>query len=155
MTVPLDKIRRRVRALTVRAAHPGTPPAEAAVARAMAADLTSRYGLDQLDPVPRPTAAIAPAVVHWMAGFSPSGKQSRAWCRCGYGTSPRATEDRALRALMDSHPLDAAECGLCGVVYPAADWVKFRAFLQVLKDPVTGDEFAMCINPRTCKAVGF
>jgi hypothetical protein len=99
--------------------------------------------------------AIAPAILHWMSGFTPSGNRSRAWCRCDYGTSPRATEDRALRALMDSHPLDVAECVLCGVVYPAADWVMFRGSLQVLKDPVTGDEFSMCINPSTCKAVGF
>jgi hypothetical protein len=70
-----------------------------------------------------------------MSGFSPSGSKSRAWCRCGYGTTPRADEDRALRALAASHQLDTAECVLWGVTYADTDWLDFRRFLQVLKDP--------------------
>ncbi|WP_218177715.1 DUF2786 domain-containing protein [Amycolatopsis australiensis] len=151
-----EKLRRRVSALMTRATHPGTPPEEAAASRAVADRLTRRYGLNQPEfPTFLVGAAIRPVIVHWMSGFSPSGNRSRAWCRCGYGTSPRVTECRALRALTDSHSLDVAECVLCGVVYPADDWVNFRGRLQVVKDPTTGDEFSMCINPKTCKAVGF
>lgn len=41
---------RRVRALIARADHPGTPPAEAAAARAIADQLVRKHGLRTLDP---------------------------------------------------------------------------------------------------------
>ncbi|TKG61527.1 DUF2786 domain-containing protein [Prauserella endophytica] len=145
-------IARKVRALTARASHPGTPTPEADAALAKANELTLRYGLHDLDswrPSPR---SIEPVVVHWMSGLTPAGTRYRAWCRCGFGTTPRANRDRAHRALADSHRLDGAECMLCGVIYADTDWINFRRFLQVLTDPMTGDEYAMCINPSTCRA---
>lgn len=85
-----------------------------------------------------------------MSGFTPSGSRQRAWCRCGYATTPRADYDRAQRALGADHPLDHAECTLCGVRY--TEWLDFGRFLQVLEDPVTGDEYAMCQDPIACRA---
>lgn len=41
---------------------------------------------------------------------------------------------------------------LCGVTYADTDWLDFRRFLQVLRDPMTGDEFAMCQDPAVCRA---
>src|SRR5258708_7604361 len=96
------KVIRRVRALIARAGHPGTPPPEADAARAKAEELVLKHGLRDLDPV---RAVSEPTIVHWMSGFTPSGSKSRAWCRCGHGTTPRADEDRALRALVASHQL--------------------------------------------------
>jgi hypothetical protein len=146
------KVIRRVRGLIARANHPGTLPTEAAAARAKADKLVLKYGLGDLAQLAResPPAERETTIVHWMSGFTPSGSKSRAWCRCGYRTTPRADEDRALRALVAAHQLDTAECVLCGVTY--ADWPDFDFFLQVLKDPMTGDEFAICQDPTACSA---
>lgn len=147
------KIARRVQALLARARHLSTPPHEAAAARAKADELTTKYNVR--DSAPRsapetPPTVTGPTVVHRMEGFTPSGARYRAWCRCGYGTSARASEDRALRALVADHHLDAPECVLCGIHYDTADWLDARDRLVVLEDPATGDEFTVCRDLQGC-----
>lgn len=149
-----DPRMRRVRALIARAAAPGAAPREADTARAKADELLLRYGLHELDAVEpvwgSPRAPSEPAIVHWMSGFSPSGSKVRATCRCGYETTPRADDDRALRALAADHNLDAAECVLCGVTYEDTNWLDLRQSLQLMKDPIMGDEYPMCLDPAVC-----
>jgi len=148
------KIARRVQALIARARHLSTPPHEAAAARAKADELTTKYNLRasaRSAPETLPTATV-PTVVHRMEGFTPSGARHRAWCRCGYGTSARTSEDRALRALVADHHLDAPECALCGVRYDTANWMAARDRLVVLEDPATGDEFTVCRDLQGCLA---
>jgi len=63
------------------------------------------------------------------AGFLPaSGGKARAACRCGYTTTPRTTETRALDALLSEHGYTGGDrCGICGAdsgqTYP---WERFE-----------------------------
>lgn len=155
MIADRDKILRRVRGLKARAQHHSTPTHEAASARAKADELVRKYALADLPApeAPRPAATVARAtVVHLMNGFTPAGARWRAWCRCGHRTTPRASYDRALRALAATHPLDVPECVLCGATYEDADWMAVRdRHLQVLDDPVLG-AFAVCRDVQQCLA---
>lgn len=134
------KITRRVQALIARAQHLSTPPPEAAAARTKADELTIKYNLK----TPARSTVDTPQTA--------TGARWRAWCRCGYGTSPRAAEDRALRALIADHHLDTPECVLCGASYGSADWMTIRDRLQVFQDPATGDEFTVCRDLQGCLA---
>ena len=143
-----DKIQRRVAALLARATHPGTAPPEAAASQAKADALIRKYGS------PPPLApTLEPKRVHLMSGFTPSGASKwRACCWCGFRTTPRATRERALRALGVDHALDVPECVLCGITYPDADWMTVRnRLLVVLDDPYTGGSFASCRDMDACQ----
>ena len=51
------------------------------------------------------------------SGFLPaSGGKARAACRCGYMTTPRISEARALDALLSEHGYTSGDCcRICGV----------------------------------------
>ncbi|WP_414942687.1 hypothetical protein [Amycolatopsis sp. cmx-11-51] len=109
--------------------------------------LTTTTGGDDWTP-PKPRA---PHVIHRMDGFSQSGAKGlwRAWCRCGHGTTPRVTRDRALTALRTdpAHPLEPTVCCLCGKNYTNVTgdgWMDGRDRLVVLTDTFSGDEFMVC-----------
>lgn len=155
------KILRRIRASIAQAEHPGTEADLAAASRAMADKLMARYGITAADLAPaavvpsvrRPTSAPVvpePRVVHLMSGFTSVGARQRAWCRCGYQTTPRASRTRALAALVAGHELDVPECVLCGKTYTDVDWVSRSLRLDVLTDPATGDEFMSCYDVLAC-----
>ncbi|MFG1913020.1 hypothetical protein [Kribbella sp. NPDC048928] len=46
-------------------------------------------------------------------GYGHSGSKVRAYCSCGYGTTPRASQERADAALTADHDLDPPVCALC------------------------------------------
>ena len=46
-----------------------------------------------------------PGPVHMRDGFGPVGKKHRAYCSCGYATTPRASQERAAAALNAEHKL--------------------------------------------------
>jgi len=94
-----------------------------------------------------PAPAAPPRIVHRMDGFTQTGAGKwRAWCRCGRGTTPRVTRDRALHALHadPTHPLDPMVCCLCEKDYARDRWMDGRDLLWVLTDTVSGDEFMVC-----------
>jgi hypothetical protein len=99
------------------------------------------------------TRRTAPRRVHLIDGLVPSGRKVCAVCTCGARTTPRVSEDRALAALVESHPLTEPTCVLCGADYAGTDWLTLRSrYVQVLTDPVTGDEFLTCRDlPRSCR----
>lgn len=149
------KMRRRVQALLERGRHPFTNPNEASLCLEKAHKLIAQHGLrDLVAEPPLPIAAKAPpVVVHQMSGFSPSGATKvRAWCRCGHGTTPRSSDERAYAALVASHPLDVPVCVVCDLSGEGADWMAIRDRLfRVYQDPHTGDEFVACRDVLACR----
>src|SRR5262249_8522645 len=91
--------------------------------------------------------------VHLMDGFLPAGRKVRAVCSCGYQTSPRVDERRALQALESEHGYTRPVCVLCGRDYEDRTWQQLRDMdLQVLTDPATGAEFIACRDaPPACR----
>lgn len=153
-----SRILRKFRALQALACNPGALPGEAENARARVEQFAVKYGLGTAaamwqSSVAMPTAPPVAAVVHLAGGFAPSGESKwRAYCRCGYGTTPRVTRERARRALITTHELDAPECVLCGVSYAHPGSAEFwDRFLEVLTDPSTADEFIVCRDILGCR----
>ncbi len=99
------------------------------------------------------TAAAGPVRVHLIDGLARSGARVRAVCTCGYATSPRANEERAVFALRVEHELTEPVCALCGTEHSGHDWQSLRSrYVQILTDPGTGDQFLTCRGlPRSCQ----
>ncbi|MEH1124774.1 hypothetical protein [Micromonospora sp. CPCC 206061] len=99
------------------------------------------------------TAPAAPRRVHLIDGLVPSGGRVYAVCTCGARTTPRVSEDRALAALVEAHPLTEPKCALCGADHAGHDWLALRSrYVQVVADPATGDQFLACRGmPRSCQ----
>ncbi|MGW5384003.1 hypothetical protein [Nocardia sp. NPDC003963] len=101
------------------------------------------------------TADVTPAV-HLPWGYLPSGRRVRAVCSCGFATTPRASEARALAALLDDHGWTPPICATCGhdhQGYPGRDWEALRdRDIQILTDPATGGTFLVCRDlPQSCR----
>lgn len=92
-------------------------------------------------------------LVHLIDGLAPSGQKVSAVCSCGFRTTPRATEERALAALRQTHPLTTPTCELCGREHPRHDWLALRSrHVQVHTDPATGNQFLVCRGlARSCQ----
>ncbi|MBF6301651.1 hypothetical protein IU459_29535 [Nocardia amamiensis] len=95
------------------------------------------------------------------AGFTPVGRKVRAWCMCGWCTTPRVNQDRALDALLSEHGWTAPICALCETDYrphvPGRNggfdgWLELRRLVEILTDPATGDKFLACAGmPQSCR----
>jgi hypothetical protein len=77
-------------------------------------------------------------------------------CSCGYTTTPRASETRALAALLDNHGWTPPICVTCGhdhQGYPGRNWEALRARdIQILTDPASGGTFLVCRDlPQACR----
>jgi len=94
-----------------------------------------------------------PRRVHLPWGYLPVGQRVRAVCSCGFGTSPRVDERRALDSLLSEHGVDSPVCWLCGTDHHGHSWEELRtSHLDVLTDPATGDQFLACRGmPRACR----
>ncbi|GIF75660.1 hypothetical protein Asi02nite_51780 [Asanoa siamensis] len=92
-------------------------------------------------------------VMHLVAGFASSGARWRAVCSCGYTTTPRVDERRALAALHTEHELSAPVCGLCGHDYTGRSWRQLRDVdLRILASAPAGDQFLACRDlPQSCR----
>jgi hypothetical protein len=99
------------------------------------------------------TTPAAPRRVHLIDGLAPSGRKVYAVCSCGFRTTPRVSEGRALAALVQTHPLTDPTCALCGAEHAGHGWLALRSrYVQILTDPATGDEFLTCRGlPRSCR----
>jgi hypothetical protein len=91
------------------------------------------------------------ARVHLMDGFAPSGKRVRAVCSCGYATTPRADQNRALTALLSEHGYTRPVCALCGRDYEGLSWQQIRDGLAVLNDRLDGEFLACRDMPQSCR----
>jgi hypothetical protein len=89
--------------------------------------------------------------VHLMAGFAPSGHRVRAVCSCGEATTPRASQARALAALLAEHGTTRPRCALCGRDYEGLSWQRIRDGLVVLDDRLDGEFLACRDMPRSCR----
>ncbi len=81
------------------------------------------------------------------SGFLPGGNgKARAACRCGYVTTPRATETRALNALLSEHGYTEGDaCSICGTgVGHGSPWETFKP----LEDGAR--EVYVCKDRRGC-----
>ena len=93
-----------------------------------------------------------PRLVHRMDGFAPAGGRVRAVCTCGYGTTARASEERALAAMRANHEATPQVCALCAKSYESVSWLQVRRQLSILTDPTTGDQFLACHGlPQACR----
>lgn len=92
--------------------------------------------------------------VHLPSGYLPVGKKIRAVCACGWMTTPRATEDRALTALLQDHGWTAPICVLCEQDHQGhvgRDWAALRREVEILDDP-RGGTFLVCRDsPQSCR----
>lgn len=70
-------------------------------------------------------------------------------------TTPRATEDRALTALLSDHGWTVPICVLCEKDhqgYVGRDWFALQREVEILDDPHTGGTFLVCRNsPQSCR----
>ena len=89
--------------------------------------------------------------VHLMAGFAPSGRRVRAVCSCGEATTPRASMQRALAALLAEHGTTRPRCVLCGRDYEGLSWQQVRDALVVLEDRLDGEFLACRDMPQSCR----
>lgn len=80
---------------------------------------------------------MADQLVHRPDGFAPSGPRQRAVCSCGWSTSPRSSEERALATLESEHGHSWPVCALCGKDYDdlSLTWQQLRDQLEILTDP--------------------
>lgn len=60
------------------------------------------------------TVTVTGRKVHLFDGYTPAGRKVRAWCHCGWMTTPRTTLARAFEALMVEHGYTDARCARCG-----------------------------------------
>lgn len=49
-----------------------------------------------------------------LAGYTSAGRKVRAWCTCGWQSTPRVDERRALDALESEHGFSDSVCARCG-----------------------------------------
>jgi hypothetical protein len=76
-------------------------------------------------------------------------------CHCGYTTTPRASEQRALQALHSEHGQQAETCDICH--RDRHDPGARRPFehLRVITDPDNGDELLVCADDQqACNDAG-
>lgn len=92
--------------------------------------------------------------VHLPNGYLPVGRRHRAVCTCGWMTTPRATEDRALTALLSDHGWTVPICVLCEKDhqgYVGRNWSALQREVEVLDDP-RGGTFLVCRDsPQSCR----
>lgn len=101
--------------------------------------------------MPGDDPTTVPVVVHLMAGFLPSGRRVRAACSCGYTTTPRTDEARALAALRAGHELSTPVCALCGHDYTGRTWRQLRDLdLRILTASPTEQVLACRDLPQSC-----
>lgn len=88
-------------------------------------------------------------------GFRPAGQRIRAACSCGFTTTPRASRDRALDALLAEHGHTDATCVLCDRDHlegsSLRQWDALRNWrIEILSDG--HDSFVVCRGmPRSCR----
>ncbi|MFC9898543.1 hypothetical protein ACFVMC_33035 [Nocardia sp. NPDC127579] len=99
--------------------------------------------------------STAASRVHLPSGYLPVGKKFRAVCACGWLTTPRVTEERALDALLKDHGWTAPICVLCEKDhqgYVGRDWFALQREVEILDDPATGGTFLVCRDsPQSCR----
>ena len=86
-----------------------------------------------------------------MDGYVPGGRGVRAVCSCGHATTPRADEQRALRALASEHGQTTPRCAVCDRDYEGRSWEQLRDDLQILTDPDHGEFLACRGAPQACR----
>lgn len=89
-----------------------------------------------------------------VSGFTPAGRgKHRACCTCGYRTTARVSQARALAALLAEHEQSDAVCALCGTDYRdrAGDRLAWRSHLDLVDDPAGGVFLACRGMPRACR----
>jgi hypothetical protein len=95
-----------------------------------------------------------PRRVHLLDGVGlPTKKGFRARCTCGWSTTPRASEERAIAALETEHGYQDPICALCGRDRSDTNLPHSRRqeHVRVLLDEATGDQLIVCRDDeRTC-----
>lgn len=89
-----------------------------------------------------------------LAGYTPSGAaKHRACCTCGYRTTARASQQRALAALLADHEQSDPVCAVCFADYSnrAGGVFEWRSYLDLIDDPAGGMFLACRRLPRACR----
>lgn len=88
--------------------------------------------------------------VHVPAGTFLSGRRFRAACSCGWVSTPRVDERRAVEALETEHGYEDAICALCGRSRDdmGLPWADRYRHVEVLTDPASGDQFLACSDDQ-------
>lgn len=99
--------------------------------------------------------------VHLPWGYLPSGRKVRAACSCGFLTTARVDEARALAALLTGHGYTDPVCAVCeknhhyARAYESAvsRWDNLRHNqIEILTDDGTGGTFLVCRGmPPSCR----
>ena len=93
---------------------------------------------------------MSPRLVHVPAGTLPSGRRFRAVCSCGWVSTPRVDERRAVEALETEHGYQDAVCAPCGRDRddPGLPWGDRYRHIEVLTDPASGDQVLACSDDQ-------
>ncbi|MEU1986146.1 hypothetical protein [Nocardia sp. NPDC019395] len=92
-------------------------------------------------------------IVHLPSGFTSSGEKVRACCTCGWRTTPRVSEARALSALLNTHGHNDPLCQLCRRDYSGLDWFEMLTHhVEILTEPASRKQFLVCRGlPKSCR----
>lgn len=91
-------------------------------------------------------------VVHLPDGFARAGDRRRAVCVCGWSTTPRASEERAMAALLAGHRVDAAVCAICHRTRDEGPYpLRWRRHLEILEDTRDGQFLACRDDVNACR----
>lgn len=90
-------------------------------------------------------------VVHIPVGFHRIGRGVRALCRCGWMTTPRVSQSRALAAMAREHGCTRPSCAMCGrdrspMRYTSVDetWLQMHCNLRIETYGPADSEMLVC-----------
>lgn len=93
-----------------------------------------------------------PRTVHLPTGYTHVGKKIRGWCACGYSTTPRVDQARALDALLSEHGYtDPLLCELCDANHSGSVWAAVLRRIEI-RDDHDGTTYVVCRGmPKSCQ----
>jgi hypothetical protein len=97
--------------------------------------------------------SLGPRRVHLLADVTASGRRFRAYCTCGWSTTPRVDRRRAIEALETGHGYQDPVCDLCGRNRTDTDlpWSQRNDHVRLLVDEPNGDQLVVCRDDtRAC-----
>jgi hypothetical protein len=97
--------------------------------------------------------SLGPRRVHLLADVTASGRRFRAYCTCGWSTTPRLDRRRAIEALETGHGYQDPVCDLCerNRTDTNLPWSQRNDHVRVLVDEPNGDQLVVCRDDtRAC-----
>jgi hypothetical protein len=93
---------------------------------------------------------LGPRRVHLLADVTPSGRRFRAYCTCGWSTTPRVDRRRAIEALETGHGYQDPVCDVCRRDRTDTNlpWSQRNDHVHAFVVEPNGDQFVVCRDDR-------